>query len=80
MTFDPTSRRRFGKIPAAVEHSAISRTELYGLAATHPGLFRKYGRSTIVDFGRLDEVLDNLPAAKIRPDKRRLARTNKSKT
>jgi hypothetical protein len=64
------SRRRFGKLPAATEYSALSRATLYELAAKYPGLFKKNGAATIVDFDILDEVLDELPVAKIKPARR----------
>jgi hypothetical protein len=67
MSVQPVSRPRFGKIAAAVDYSALSRATLYILAAKYPGLFRKSGAATLVDFSVLDEVLDALPAAKIKP-------------
>ena len=65
-------RPRFGKLPAAVEYSGMSRARLYQLAALTPGLFRKNGTATVVDFSVLDQILDALPAAKIaiKPPKR----------
>ena len=54
-------RPRFGKIPAAVTYSGISRTVLYQLREATPGLFRKNGKATLVDFDILDELLDRLP-------------------
>ena len=57
---------RFGTIPQAVDYSARSRSRLYQLAAKHEGLFRKDGKSTIVDFAILDRILDGLPVAKIK--------------
>lgn len=56
---------RFGKIPAAVEYSGVSRATLYSWAARHEGLFVKNGAATIVNFDRLDRILDALPLAKI---------------
>lgn len=66
------SRPRFGKLPATVEYSGMSRARLYQLAAVTPGLFRKNGHATIVDFSVLDQILDALPPAKIaiKPPKR----------
>jgi hypothetical protein len=58
--------RRFGTIPSAVDYSGRSRSRLYQLAARHEGLFRKDGKSTIVDFAILDQILDGLPVAKIK--------------
>jgi hypothetical protein len=40
---------------------------LYIWASKYPALFRKSGRSTIVDFAVLDSILDTLPAAQIKP-------------
>jgi hypothetical protein len=57
--------KRFGRIRDAVSYSGISRTVLYGLAPRYPGLFKKNGTATIVDFGILDRVLDELSEAKI---------------
>jgi len=39
---------------------------LYEWAGKHPGLFRKDGKSTIVDFDMIDRIVDQLPAAKIK--------------
>jgi hypothetical protein len=71
MSIQPASRPRFGKIAAAVDYSALSRATLYILAAKTPGLFRKSGAATLVDFSVLDEVLDELPNAKIKPATRK---------
>jgi hypothetical protein len=57
---------RFGTIPRAVDYSGRSRSRLYQLAAKHAGLFRKDGKSTLVDFAILDRILDGLPVAKIK--------------
>jgi hypothetical protein len=57
---------RFGTIPRAVDYSGRSRSRLYQLAAKHAGLFRKDGKSTLVDFAILDQILDELPVAKIK--------------
>jgi hypothetical protein len=59
-------RPRFGSIARAVDYSGRSRSRLYQLAPKHPGLFKKDGASTLVDFDILDQILDNLPAAKIK--------------
>jgi hypothetical protein len=56
---------RFGRIPAAEARSGLKRGSLYGLAAQHPGLFRKYGAATVVDLEFLDRVLAELPPADI---------------
>lgn len=57
-------RPRFGRIPAAVAYSGISKSALYELRAQAPKLFRKNGTATLVDFDVLDAVLDALPIAK----------------
>jgi hypothetical protein len=65
--FNPHRGFRFGRIPRAKDYSGWSRSRLYREAAKRPGLFRKDGRTTIVDFDRLDEGLDELPPATIKP-------------
>jgi hypothetical protein len=57
--------KRAGRIPEAVAYSGISRWALYKLAMQHPQLFRKIGRSTLVDFEILDGIIDGLEAARI---------------
>jgi hypothetical protein len=57
--------RRFGRIPDAIGRSGLSRSELYKLAAEHPGLFLKRGVATIVDLMKLDDVVAEFPAAEI---------------
>jgi hypothetical protein len=59
-------RPRFGKIPAALEYSGLSRSRLYEWGAEHPGLFRKQGRASLIDFTVLDRLLDTLPAAELK--------------
>jgi GcrA cell cycle regulator len=59
------SRPRFGKIPAAVNYSGRSRGRLYQLASMYPGLFKKDGASTLVDFAVLDKILDDFKAVDI---------------
>ena len=61
-----TARPRFGKIPTAMRYSGIGRSKLYELAANNPGLFRKSGFTTLVDFEVLDAILNNLPMAVIK--------------
>jgi hypothetical protein len=63
----PSTLPRFGTIPRAVDYSGRSRSRLYQYAAKHEGLFRKDGKSTLVDFAILDRILDTLPAAQIKP-------------
>jgi hypothetical protein len=60
-------RPRFGKIPRAVDYSGRSRATLYLWAALNPGLFKKDGKSTLVDFAVLDRLLDELPLAQLKP-------------
>jgi hypothetical protein len=54
-----------GKIPQATAYSGVSRATLYTWAHHHPGLFVKAGSATLIDFDRLDRILDGLPSAKI---------------
>jgi hypothetical protein len=67
---DEFQRPRTGKIRTASQYSGLSRSTLYEMAPRHDGLFLKAGKSTLVDFGKLDEILDQLPAAKIRPPRK----------
>lgn len=60
-------RPRFGRINAATKYSSRSRGRLYQLASQHVGLFVKDGKSTLVNFDKLDAILDALPDAGIRP-------------
>jgi hypothetical protein len=64
-------RPRTGKIPAAVQYSGIGRSSLYEIAAEHEGLFIKFRDSTLVNFDKLDEIIDSLPPAKIKAAKKR---------
>jgi hypothetical protein len=64
-------RQRSGRIPAAVHRSGLSRSTLYELAPKWPGLFRKNGAATIVDFDVLDRIIDQLPIAEIKPARRK---------
>jgi hypothetical protein len=57
---------RFGKIPTAVAHCGVGRTTLYKLAAKNAGLFRKFGKTTLVDLDMLDSILASLPNADIK--------------
>jgi len=54
-------RPRFLKIPAAVTYGGIGRSKLYQLAAKYPELFRKNGRTTLVDLQVYDSILNTLP-------------------
>jgi len=53
-------RPRFGRIRDAVAYSGISRSQIYLLAGRRPGLMRKSGTSTLIDFDVFDQVLDEL--------------------
>jgi hypothetical protein len=64
MSFE--AERRAGKVPEAVRRSGLSRSALYELAPKHEGLFKKYGRATIVDFTILDRIIDQLPVARLK--------------
>ena len=54
-----------GRIPQAVKTRGISRSKLYEVAAKHPGVFKKLDSMTIVNFRKLDNVLENLPVAEL---------------
>jgi hypothetical protein len=56
---------RFGRIPVAEKRSGLRRSHLYKLARLNPGLFKKAGNATIVDLGMLENILAELPPAKI---------------
>jgi hypothetical protein len=56
---------RYGRIPAAVERSGLSRGSLYILAREHRGLFKKRGKATTVDLMMLDDIIAEFPAAEI---------------
>jgi hypothetical protein len=57
--------KRWGRLPDAQEESGLSRSSIYKLAAKHRGLFRKHGRSTIVDLTMLHAIIENAPVAEI---------------
>jgi hypothetical protein len=63
-------RPRSGRIKHALAHFGLSRTRLYEYAAEHAGLFKKDGRSVIVDFDILDRIITDLPPAKIKTPKK----------
>ena len=56
-------RPRAGKIPDAVRYTGVSRSRLYAWSKQYPGLFRKNGSATLVDFAMLDRIITELPAA-----------------
>ena len=43
----------------------MGRSKLYHLALKYPGLFRKNGKSTLVDLDVFDTILSALPAARL---------------
>lgn len=57
---------RFGKIDLATRVYGPSRASWYRLAAKHPGLMVKFGRSTLIDFDVADAIMRNLPPAILR--------------
>jgi hypothetical protein len=59
-------RPRSGKISAAVARTGIRRSTLYKLASRNPGLLKKVGSATIVDFVVLDALIDQLPPAQLK--------------
>lgn len=46
-----------GRIKTACQIYGVSRSWLYRQAPNHPGLFRKCGRSTLVDLSMLRAIL-----------------------
>jgi hypothetical protein len=59
-------RPRFAPISAALEYAGVSRSRLYQWAHLQPALLRKNGRASLVDFDRLDEILNGLPCAELK--------------
>jgi hypothetical protein len=55
----------FGTIADARRICGVSRSGIYRLAAVHPDLLRKLGRSTVVDLVLLRSILASLPQAAI---------------
>jgi hypothetical protein len=60
------SQPETGRLPDARHRYGVSRSWLYRQALKHPGLLRKIGRSTLVDFCVLRAIIANLPMADIR--------------
>lgn len=56
-------------IPAACEWSGLSRSALYRFAGEGRLIFRKAGRTTIVDGVSLAALVESLPPARITPAK-----------
>ena len=59
-------RPRLGPLNEAVRYRGISRSRLYEWARRHPGLIVKNGASSLVDYRIYDQLLDALPAAKLK--------------
>ena len=59
----PPRPGRHVKIAVAVQYGGECRASLYKTAKKHPGLFKKDGRSTVVDLDVYDRILDARPAA-----------------
>jgi hypothetical protein len=60
-----TEARAGFTIPGAVAWSGLSRSALYRYAAEGRLIFRKAGRTTIVDGASLADLIANLPTAQI---------------
>jgi hypothetical protein len=79
------SRPRWGTVKKANAEYSIGKTEIYETAKKHPKLLRKWGNKTLVDFDVLDEIMDKLPVAELRPiahihgDPKVLAKRERSK-
>ena len=54
-----------GRIKIAMAIFGVSRSWIYRTSAVHPNLFRKAGRTTLVDFSVLRGILAALPTAPI---------------
>ena len=96
-----STRPRFAPIPGACHYGGIGRGEIYekhrqreearkeaakkSEEVKKRPLLRKWGRKTLVDLDVLDEILDEMPAAELRPiscihdDPEVLARRERSK-
>ena len=57
--------KRWGRVPDAENESGLSRSTIYKLAGKHKGLFRKHGRSTLVDLWMLHGIIEATPVAEI---------------
>jgi hypothetical protein len=57
---------RSGSIKQACSRYGIGRSSLYAKAACTPGLFRKWGAKTLVDYEIMDKVFSELPPAEIK--------------
>jgi len=54
------------RLEEAVKRSGIKRSKLYVLAHRNPGLFKKLDGATLVDLGKLQSILSELPAAEFK--------------
>jgi hypothetical protein len=63
----PSRSKRWGTVNETTQEYPLGKTEVYETAREHPELLRKWGRKTIVDWDLLDEIMDALPAAELRP-------------
>lgn len=54
-----------GRIKIAMAIFGVSRSWIYRAGAVHPNLFRKAGRTTLVDFSVLRGILAALPTGPI---------------
>jgi hypothetical protein len=65
-------RPRSGRLRDASARYGWSRSVWYELAVKHPGLLKKRGAATIVDYDIADRIVDELPAAQIKAPRRAL--------
>jgi hypothetical protein len=59
-------RPRFGRVKDALAYAPVGRSRLYQWGRERPGLFRKNGAASIIDFDVLDQILQNLPVADLK--------------
>jgi hypothetical protein len=57
---------RSGSVKQACSRYGVGRSSLYARAAHTPGLFRKWGVKTLVDYAVMDRVFSELPPAEIK--------------
>jgi hypothetical protein len=65
MSIPSTALPRFGRVSDSKSRCGLSRSTLYEIAADYKDIFRKHGNVTIVDYHRVERVLENLPLAAI---------------
>jgi hypothetical protein len=64
-------RSRFTRLNKYLENDPlVGRSHLYGLAAKHPGLFRKSGDVVLLDLDMLEQIFEGLPPAKIKQQRK----------